>query len=120
MPCIHPPPQRRRSRSLARTSALAAVLVAHALTPAAAQTSGLRGEVTEDVIFRELLAQLPLADRPTRLEPRPEQPTPQPSYRPFSQGAVEDEQEQQTPAAQGAAQAASAGRRGAVAPAVRG
>ena len=27
MPCIHPPSQRRRSRSLARTTALAAVLI---------------------------------------------------------------------------------------------
>ena len=52
MPCIHPPPQRRRSRGLARTTALAAVLVAHALTPAAAQSNGLRGEVTEDEINR--------------------------------------------------------------------
>ena len=97
MPCIHPPSQRRRSRSLARTTALAAVLIAHALTPAAAQTNGLRGEVTEDEINRELLAQLPLGDRPTRLEPRPEQPAPQRSYRPFSQGAVEEDQEEPTP-----------------------
>lgn len=91
MPRKPPALQRLAPTGLARTTALAAVLLAHALTPATAQNSGLRGEVSEAEINQELMWRR-LADRPSRLTPSPQAQTQQQQYQPFSAGAVPDDE----------------------------
>ena len=87
MPRKPPSLQRLASTGLARSTALAAVLLAYALTPALAQNSGLRGEVSEAEVNQELMWRR-LADRPSRLSPQAQS---QQQYQPFSAGAVPDD-----------------------------
>lgn len=87
--------RRFAARAAVRLAGAASVL-ALAVLPLRAQDAGLRGEVPENVLARDLLSRAQLADRPTALSRPPSSEAtpsnaPLPDYRPASAGAVDDE-----------------------------